>query len=436
MDTAPQKLSIGAINPYALTEAITGRKFDWSKPESIRAIEIALETSYSELFDMKYNSPIYAGLKLNTATNMAEPLPPSEIKVRQTEDIKVPDLSRIEKLEDLKSLGIKDLKNLEVTSGNLNNGKLELNLRVPELDTTISKTVITPRMKEILFSGGVGAGDFTPAGGAWKDIGDFYKDVVEYNDPVQGAVANCYFIAAMAAVAWADPYCVAHKVRATGTGETQRVNAIQFYSKGGGKDAPSKLVEVTDNIVTGSANSNPFYCRSNDASEIWPALYEKAFAKWITLSSSDKPDITQTAYGDPAKATAQLNNKTPYYYNTSSNTGDQLYDIVRGNSMSYKTIYPMTAWTYGSNVNYSGTNVVGNHAYTILGWAFQNNKKYIVLRNPWGVTEPAGLNTYQGLLSFFDASFWRPITMIGNDGVFALEAGAFKNLFATIGVAK
>jgi hypothetical protein len=71
-----------------------------------------------------------------------------------------------------------------------------------------------------------------------------------------------------------------------------------------------------------------------------------------------------------------------------------------------------------------------------LGWAYQNSKKYIVLRNPWGVTEPAGLNSYQGVLSFFDKTFWRPITMIGNDGVFAIEANSFQNLFAGLGVAK
>src|SRR6188768_2586914 len=98
MDTAPKNLSIGAINPFALTEAISGRKIDWSKPESIKVMEIALETSYSELFDMKYNSPLFAGLKLNATTNMAEPLPVSEIKVRKNEDIKIPDLSKLKNL--------------------------------------------------------------------------------------------------------------------------------------------------------------------------------------------------------------------------------------------------------------------------------------------------------------------------------------------------
>ncbi|MEE4285772.1 MAG: C2 family cysteine protease [Mariniphaga sp.] len=427
-------LNVGAINPYALTEALVGRKIDWRKKDSIEIMEDALETDYNELFDMKFNSPIYAGLKLNDK-NMAEPVKSSEISIRNDNDPETPDVSTIKSLSELKKVGIKSLNTTAISSGFLSRGTLNLRLKIPELDKTLSKTRLSKPLAAILLGPGSSA-DWTPENGTWKDMGDFFKDVTEFSDPVQGAIGNCYFIAAVSAIAWADPYRIVHRNRATGTGETDRVNAIQFYSKGGGKDAPTKLVEVSDKTIVRTSNNQPIYCRSSDAGEIYPALYEKAFAKWILKTNSDKPDITQTAFGDPVKATAQLNNKTPHYYNTSSRTGDQLYSIVRGNSMSYKTIHPMTAWTYGSSKDYTGTNVVGNHAYTVLGWAYKNSKKYIVLRNPWGVTEPSGLNTYQGVLSFFDKSFWRPVNMIGNDGVFAIEANSFQNLFAGIGVAK
>ena len=427
-------LKVGAINPYALTEALTGRKVDWTKSESIQIMEDALETDYNELFDMKFNSPLYAGLKLNSQ-NMAEQVAASEITIRTEKDMETPDVSSLKTLSELKILGVKNLDTAKISSGRLSRGVLNLKLNVPAMDKSLSKTRLSKQLAAIVLGPGT-AGDWTPANGVWRDMGDFFKDVTEFNDPIQGAIGNCYFIAALAAIAWADPYQIVHRNRATGTGETARVNAIQFYSKGGGKDAPSKLVEVTDLTLVNSSSNQPIYCRSNDAGEIYPALYEKAFAKWILKTNSDKPDITQTAFGDMVKATAQLNNKTPYYYNTTGYTGDQLYTIVRENSMSYKTIHPMTAWTYGSGKNYTGTNVVGNHAYTVLGWAYKNTKKYIVLRNPWGVTEPAGLNSYQGVLSFFDKSFWRPISMIGNDGVFAIEANSFQNLFAGLGVAK
>ena len=101
-------LNVGAINPYALTEALTGRKIDWSKKESIEVMEDALETDYSELFDMKFNSPIYAGLKLNDK-NMAVQVADSEITIRGDNDTETPDVSELKTLNELKKLGIKSV---------------------------------------------------------------------------------------------------------------------------------------------------------------------------------------------------------------------------------------------------------------------------------------------------------------------------------------
>ncbi|GAA4164617.1 hypothetical protein GCM10022217_35500 [Chryseobacterium ginsenosidimutans] len=433
MDQAPKEMFIGVINPYALTEAITGRRFDWKDPKSSQILEEALETNYSELFDIKYNSPLYAGLELNR-DNTVKAVKVEDIKLRATDKLQSVDLSNIRSLNDLSNTGIKDLNSIPVRNARLDKGEVKVVLNIPKLNNTINNKLISPSIKNILFGVATATG-WTPANTSWSDRGNFFNDVTEYNDPIQGSVANCYFISAIAAIAWASPFSIEHKVRATGTGETDRTNAIQFYTKGGGKDAASKLVEVTDNTIINSS-SNPVYCRSNDAGEIWPAVYEKAFAKWINNTNDDKPDISKTAYGDPVKAVAQLINKTPLYYYTSPRTALDLFGIVRENSMSFKTINPMVAWTYGSGKDYTGSNIVGNHAYTVLGWSTFNNKNYIILRNPWGVTEPNGLNSYQGLISFFDGSFWRPINMIGNDGVFALEINAFKNYFEGMGVAK
>jgi hypothetical protein len=147
---------------------------------------------------------------------MAEPLDIKEIKVRTLDEAITPDLSSLKTLSDIHKIGIDDLDTLSVKSGRLTNGNLNLSLRVPQLDKTISKSVITEAMKNILFSGAPST-DWTPVGGEWKDQGDYFKDVTEYNDPIQGAVANCYFIAALAAVAWSDPYSIVHRVRATST---------------------------------------------------------------------------------------------------------------------------------------------------------------------------------------------------------------------------
>ena len=73
------------------------------------------------------------------------------------------------------------------------------------------------------------------------------------------------------------------------------------------------------------------YARSSEAGEIWPAVYEKAYAKFATGMAGDHPDITATGWGDCVLATAQLTGGARSYYDSASRTGDQLWDLVRGN---------------------------------------------------------------------------------------------------------
>ena len=100
----------------------------------------------------------------------------------------------------------------------------------------------------------------------------------------------------------------------------------------------------------------------------------------------------------------------------------------------------MTAWTYSTgddspdHVDYSSAQVVGSHAYTVLGWAYQDCQRWIVLRNPWGSFE-ASSNVLDATIVMYDLSWWRPITLKNSDGVFAMEISAFKKYFAGFGVA-
>lgn len=413
-----------------MVDTITGKSHDWKKPESIKILSDVLETDYNELFDMKFNSPLFAGLKLNPTAKAAEPLKASELTVLTPGDRPTGPFKQIKTLGDLKAVGVEHPDCLEVKEATIRNGRLQLELPAPAaLYKKLTNTALTKNIFDLVIPKETPSSLLT-----WKDLGDFFKDVTEFNDPIQGAVANCYFIAALSAVAWADPYNIIHRNRATGPGETDRVNGIQFYNKGG-NGAPTSMVEVTDKVPV-DTNNNPIYCRDNDKGEIWPAVYEKAYAKWKTQNTTDLPNITITAYGDPVLAIAQITNKTPYYYNTAILTPQAIFTVVTSNSLSFKTINPMTAWTYASGPQFSGSNIVANHAYTILGWANNNEKNYLVLRNPWGSTEPAGVNTINGLVAFFDQSFWRVISTIPNDGIFALEVSVFKTFFAGLGVAK
>ena len=280
--------------------------------------------------------------------------------------------------------------------------------------------------------------DWTPPNGTWKDGGRFFNEAAEFFDPIQGNVADCYFIAALSAVAWSTPKKIVNMTRATGQSQSQFVNIITFYKPdNGGVDAD---IEVTDTVPMTSSGQF-IYCRSSEAGEAWPAIYEKAYAKLKTKTLGDHPDITTLAWGDCVLATAQLTGGKRFYYGTSDRTGEQLWTLVRANSLSYRTFNPMTAWTYSSGdaterkIIYSDANIVASHCYTVLGWAYQNERRYIVLRNPWGSTE-ATINTLASTIVMYDISWWRPINLTAEDGVFAIEADTFKRFFAGLGVVK
>jgi hypothetical protein len=272
----------------------------------------------------------------------------------------------------------------------------------------------------------------------WIDPGDFFEEATEMTDPVQGALGDCYFIAALSSVAWARPYVIAHRNRATGVGQQQFTDMVQFY-----KGTKPEMVEVTELLPMQSPANTYIYARSSESGEIWPAVYEKAYAKWRTNDTDDTPAYAPIAGGDPVAAMSQLTGLTAHYQWNSSLPAHDIWQKIRANSISYKTFNPMVAWTYGSSpspdVNYSSAHLAANHAYSILGWGYANSQEYIILRNPWGTYE-ATLNAPNITWVAWDQPYygagkgnWRPIQLSTVDGIFGLRSDTFKSYFAGFG---
>ncbi|KAK0725946.1 hypothetical protein B0H67DRAFT_551386 [Lasiosphaeris hirsuta] len=92
-----------------------------------------------------------------------------------------------------------------------------------------------------------------------------------------------------------------------------RTLTIKLHSKGGALDAPTAKVDPDCQVPVNNWSDMVVYCRSSGIGELWPALYEKAFAKWIARDDgAQHPDITQTAHGDPIKAMVQLTGREPH----------------------------------------------------------------------------------------------------------------------------
>lgn len=387
--------NVGVINPYALAEVLRKESVEWHQVDTHEVLTETFEMPYEELFDPKFNSPLYSGLELNPETLDMER---AELPTVAAERVEEPGLPATD-------------ADVRITDADSEPGRMGVAEALAGVSVTAS----------------------------WQDPGTFFKEAAEVTDPVQGALGDCYLIAALSSVAWARTYEIAHRTRATGTAQEQFVDLIIFHHQG-----QTVRIEVGEDVPLNPPSNTFIYARSSEKGEIWPAVYEKAYAKWRTNHSGDTPNYAPIAGGDPVGAAAQLTGLQPHYYWTASLSADTIWQKVRQNSLSRKTFNPMVAWTYSSGekspdkVNYNNAHIAANHAYSILGWDYVGGKKYVVLRNPWGTYE-AQVGIVGGKWYAWDAPYyggpgwWRSIEMATVDGIFALNADTFKKYFAGFG---
>jgi len=445
-----QGQNCAVINPFALADLVAGQSIPWKEiSDPKRVLEQLLATPYEELFDPKHGGPLYIGHRLDKDLKLVpERSPLLDATLESGDDANSGGLADLSQYQTLGALmKHKDFKSiLEWPIGCLDFSRLtdlRFAVRVPQALRTLQlgQAFSLNVVKSITFDPNLVFNidmGWTPPNGHWAKTGTFFHETAEFFDPVQGAVANCYYIAALSAIAWATPFRIAHLTRATGINQDQFNDQIPFYKPDSG-GVIDKEVQVSEALPL-SMGGGFIYARSSEAGETWPAVYEKAFAKLKTGTTTDMPDITKTGWGDCIRATAQLNGGSRHYFNTASRSADDLWSILRSHCLSYRTFDPMTAWTYSSgeaspdHVDYSSAQVVGSHCYTVLGWAYQDCKRWIVLRNPWGSFE-ATASVLDDTIYMYDVSWWRPITLKNADGVFAMEIGAFKKYFAGFGYA-
>ncbi len=398
----------GVANPYALTEVVLGRKVNWKRmTDPQKFVEKTLKTKYEDLLDPTTSPVLYMGVGM-----------PSVDK-KETQKA-IPDVVA------------------RVAPAFVSEASLSM-MGIP-----------VPKKRAVSKGKTEAAGDWTPPEGAvWKDPGDFFEDQTEMADPIQGGLGDCYFIAALASVAWARPYTIINRNRTFGTEPYAIVfDRIEFFKSPG---ATPDQIDVTE-VVPMTAGGAYYYAHSSDSGEIWPAVYEKAYARWKT-NGTDKPEYPCIAGGDGVLAASELTGLKPYKYHPHNMTGAEILDNIRVNC-SYggivpitRTVNPMVAGTYHTaseapdKIDYGKAGIAANHCYSILGLHKVNNKEYIVLRNPWGRAE-AAIDTIGGTYIATElpgATIPQLSTHINlgpNDGVFALGVTTFRKYFKVFGVVK
>jgi hypothetical protein len=310
-----------------------------------------------------------------------------------------------------------------------------------------------------------------------------YQDVIHGENVVQGAACDCYFIAALSSVAWTCRSGVIKKDELT----NPSCYTIMFYDDTANPPIATSI-GVSKNLPV--LNNNLVYADSSTVNETWPSYYEKAYAHFYSNLGANQASVQIDVLsqqvlsslcngGNPLASLFHLakpwgyTTKTAKYPATDYADAAAMWTAVNKLTLGNKTKYPMVAWTYIDAptaaqylqmtpadwlqkwADYAGDKIIAQHSYSIFG-TYQDattGKMYILLRNPFGPDQgnPAIQQLYTGtwtcanrfykpggslnsaLRPATGESSTTPIELSKPDGIFALEAEAFRAYFEAFG---
>ncbi len=237
--------------------------------------------------------------------------------------------------------------------------------------------------------------------------GPLFVDGPKSNDVRQGAIGDCYFPSAVAAVAHHNPKAIENAITESTNAQGEREFTVRFFTRSGRME----MVTVDADLYTRSWGG-PIYgttTGSNDVSkmELWFPILEKAFAKW-------KGSYNAIGNGGNAgDVMSALTGKSTTSMSTAYDSSDAIFAAVKKAGDNKQ---PMAAGTHDDEKKYANTGVYGDHSYSLLGAVEEGGKKYVLLRNPWGESEPGD-----------DGK---------NDGYFKLEMSKFMKLYDDVAILK
>lgn len=239
--------------------------------------------------------------------------------------------------------------------------------------------------------------------------GPVFVDEPSPTDVKQGAIGDCYFPAALAAIAHSKPDAIKDMIKDNGDG----TYTVRFFERSYGSRAPRPVEIEVDGDLYSRSWGGPVYGTSlggstdKDKMELWFPLVEKAYAQW-------KGSYERIGNGGVSGQVMQEVIGARYNYRSlSSGNADQVYKELADAAQKGR---PATAGTHGKDRSdlYTNTGVYANHAYSVYGVLEEGGTRYVQLRNPWGQSEPG----YDGK----------------NDGIFKLELEKFMKLYSSIAV--
>jgi hypothetical protein len=207
-----------------------------------------------------------------------------------------------------------------------------------------------------------------------KASGSLFKNGVSYQDIDQGNVANCYFLAALGAVAFRSPETIKNMFIDNG----DDTYTVRFYNNG-----VADYVTV-DKYLPTNASGKLVYANEGQSptnSELWVALAEKGYAQinesaWLGRGNNAN-SYQAIGYGYDYQVVNQVTGKISNFENFNFNS---MVNKFQNGSM-------MNVSSKADNYQVA-SNIVANHVYTIVDYSSSTQK--FTLFNPWGVNGQSG----------------------------------------------
>lgn len=198
--------------------------------------------------------------------------------------------------------------------------------------------------------------------------GRLVVDGMAPSDVAQGVLGDCYLLATLAGFAHARPEVLRDAITDNGNG----TYTVRFFEDDPVYGVHPVLITVDDDLPT--RDGVTIYA-ATPAGELWPALIEKAYAKF-------KGSYGLIGRGNlPGQVAFDLTGDVPSMrlvgFTSERRTFERMRDALAGSQ-------PVMAATITGGLE----GMVGGHVYTVTRAFEQDGTKWVEVRNPWGVQPP------------------------------------------------
>lgn len=224
--------------------------------------------------------------------------------------------------------------------------------------------------------------------------GQLFVEGISVDDVRQGALDDCFFVASVAALAWAQPERLSEAIVPRPDGAYD----VTLFSRG-------QRVTVTVDAVLPMHRGAPAYLAPGQPGELWGMLFEKAYARW-------RGSYRVLEGGQPGRVLRVVSGLETETWAADADAR-RLFSRL-SNALAARSA--IVAATKGQGLTLG---LVPNHAYTVLATGVHLGEPVVVLRNPWGGREPLVGESAGGRLTLslegFRRSF-RSLTVLPLEG--------------------